>query len=64
MLVTDLPPAAGGNYHQSTALDAATPLQEDGSPSLSDAWRYLSGSSRAWGLQCPSAPVTDTESED
>jgi hypothetical protein len=45
MLVTDLPPAAGGNYHQSTAFDAVTPREPDGTPSLTDAWTYMSDSS-------------------
>jgi hypothetical protein len=64
ILVTDLPPAAGGNYHQSTARDTATPLLPDGSPSLADAWRYISGSSSDWRLQCSGMPVTDAGLED
>jgi hypothetical protein len=41
MLLTNLLPAPGGNYHGSTAYDPATPRLADGSPALRDAWRYI-----------------------
>ena len=46
ILVTDLEPQGGYATpfpHQSTALDARTPLGADGTPLLRDAWRYLLG---------------------
>jgi hypothetical protein len=46
-LVTDLEPQggyAGPNPHLSTAVDTWTPLAPDGTPALSEAWRYLLGS--------------------
>jgi pimeloyl-ACP methyl ester carboxylesterase len=43
-LLTDLKPQGGytpANAHGSTAWDAQTPLAVDGTPLLSDAWRYV-----------------------
>ncbi len=44
-LVTDLLPRSGSYLapgpHNSTAMDAFTPLGPDGTPLLADAWRYL-----------------------
>jgi hypothetical protein len=44
MLLTSVQPATGGNFHNATARDSATPLfSADGTPVLAAAWRYLAG---------------------
>jgi hypothetical protein len=42
-LTTDLPPRSGSNleYHNVTAVDSATPLQSDGSPTFAPVWQYM-----------------------